>query len=559
MTPDDRSGLLPASEVAEIGRQHARLTADLPSRQIGVALTCLIFAFFLPLPLVAGVYAVCVAAEILQHRLARRFLRWPTRGRYRAMIGFSSLGMTAFVLLPLAAFYHDDPIIRFAGVLALMGALLNVSIMRATHLMTGLLNGLPPAAVLLWYPGLDMLGDAGGLDAPFAFAGVLLLLGYFLSALIQNHRQEAQLALALDRAHAASEAKSRFLSAMSHEMRTPLNAILGLSQVLRGAGTSPAVQADAAEIERSARHLQSLVEDVLDLAHSAETAIVHRPVTGALRDELEVAMRAAVARHCGDLRAAQVDCSADLPELARFDPLILRKIVDHLTGFLCAARGGGPDVTLRLDCRCSGPDGRSLALRLSCAGDPVIVDTAPEDGAGGVALALAQRLAAATGGRAGLAEVGGGGGLAVQAEIPVAPLPEPPPAGKAPETGLRALVVDDIATNRFVVLQILRTLGIAAQEAASGREALARLMSGRFDLILLDMAMPDMDGEATLRAIRAADAGWNRLPVVALTADASPERREAYLALGLDGYVAKPVDRRVLWSEIQGAIAATAP
>uniref|UniRef100_UPI0039B98CD5 response regulator n=1 Tax=Albidovulum sp. TaxID=1872424 RepID=UPI0039B98CD5 len=93
-----------------------------------------------------------------------------------------------------------------------------------------------------------------------------------------------------------------------------------------------------------------------------------------------------------------------------------------------------------------------------------------------------------------------------------------------------------------------------ADEAGGGGDALEKLAGGEFDLVLLDMNMPDMDGEATFREIRAAGAPWAEIPVVALTADAVALKRDYYLALGLNGFVSKPVDRRLLWAEILSAV-----
>jgi CheY-like chemotaxis protein len=115
-------------------------------------------------------------------------------------------------------------------------------------------------------------------------------------------------------------------------------------------------------------------------------------------------------------------------------------------------------------------------------------------------------------------------------------------------------VVDDIATNRLVVAQMLRSLRIEAIEAEGGSDALEWLKAEAFDLVLLDMNMPDMDGEATFREIRSSDADWSDIPVVALTADTVTYQRDHYVGLGLDGYITKPIDKRLLWAEILTAV-----
>jgi len=107
-------------------------------------------------------------------------------------------------------------------------------------------------------------------------------------------------------------------------------------------------------------------------------------------------------------------------------------------------------------------------------------------------------------------------------------------------------VVDDISTNRLVVGQLLRSLDVDYTEAEGGHAALGKLAEGGHDLVLLDMNMPGMNGEATFRAIRGSRAPWSTIPVVAITADSAGAQRDRYLALGLDGYVPKPIDRHIL-------------
>ncbi|MBD3765549.1 MAG: response regulator [Rhodobacterales bacterium] len=123
--------------------------------------------------------------------------------------------------------------------------------------------------------------------------------------------------------------------------------------------------------------------------------------------------------------------------------------------------------------------------------------------------------------------------------------PEPPQAPALPPVN-RVLVIDDIATNRLVARTYLQMQGIAAVEAASGAEALPILAAGGIDAVLLDLNMPGMDGAATLAAIRALPGAPGRVPVIAMTADASAHPQAAARALGLDGYVTKPVDPEAL-------------
>lgn len=546
----------------EILRQWVRLKADLPSRQIGVAFGFLLFSVFLPLSVTLAAYALNIVTEVTQVRLMRRFTERPTRLGQAAIITNSVIGMAAFCVPPMLLWDLDDPIAGYVAALALIGALLNVSVMRAAHLVYGILCGLPPALALLWMPMHHAFGPTPLATAPVATAGVVVLLGYFASALIQNHHAQSDMVRARDRADDASRAKSRFLSAMSHEMRTPLNAILGLSQLMRESPDRAAVRDHAQAIETAARSLKMLVEDVLDLASATEGEIRFRPVTAALGHEITQAAATGAAPMAAGLRIL-TEIAETVPELARFDPALLRKCLTHVAVLVLAAQPAPRPAALRL--RAGLAPGRVGRLRITVeaateeratAGDMPDEAAGPMLGDGDEALGvtLVRRIAEVMGGEV-MMMTGADGRACARFEMPFDAVPAPPATGAETDHGcLRVLVVDDIATNRFVVIQLLRTLGVEAAEAESGPEALEMLAAGGFDLVLLDMNMPGMDGEATFRAIRAMAAPSATIPVLALTADASAEQRDRTLALGLNGHVPKPVDKRLLWAEILGAL-----
>ena len=123
-------------------------------------------------------------------------------------------------------------------------------------------------------------------------------------------------------------------------------------------------------------------------------------------------------------------------------------------------------------------------------------------------------------------------------------------SGSAAFHGLRLLLVDDNAINRSVARLLLAPTGISVTEATNGQEALDRLADQIFDLVLLDVHMPVMDGTEAIRHIRAAEASWRNIPVIALTADAMSGDRERLLALGMSGYASKPIEQAALVSEI---------
>jgi CheY-like chemotaxis protein len=539
----------------EIERQRRRLEADLVSRQVGVFLTCVVFTFFLPFWAVFLSYLAVVGTEVMQRRLMCAYVEEARPARRTAILANAAAGMTAYCLPALFVWLDPEPLVKFTGVLALVGALLSVSVVRSTHLAFGLSSGLPAATALLWLPLQYLFDPVIDYRTALAVAAVIVLLGYFGSALVQNHRMQADLIAATAEASAASQAKSSFLSAMSHEVRTPLNAILGHSQLLATEGDPAQARGHAAAIETAARTMRTMVEDVIDLASATEGRMKFRPVTAVIRSELEVIGSLPLPLDAPREPEITVEIAPEVPEFGRFDPILLRKCLTHLTAVVLNGLPAGNPAAV--DLRCALAPGRRDRLRLTIAGrrpDPLREDAADPAAEQSLALTLVHSLAEVMGARASVIRAPDGSPVA-RIELPFVAIPDPPGTGAEAVYGrLRALVVDDIATNRFVVVQMLRSLRIEAEEAAGGEDALSRLAEGEFDLVLLDMNMPDMDGEATFREIRAAETPWASVPVVALTADAIALKRDYYLALGIDGFVSKPVDRRLLWAEILSAV-----
>jgi two-component system, sensor histidine kinase len=516
-------------------RQGERLQTDLISRELGVAFACALYAFYMPARIIAAVYAICVVSELIQVMAYRRYRVRPSRLLDGVILANSVIALAAFSVPGILLWHRDEPFIQLAAVMSLVGALLNVSSARAADLWLGILSGIPPAAALLWLSGQAFLAAPLGAGAIFATVCVVVFVGYFGSALVQNHQVQTRLASASERANAENAAKSRFLAAMSHQMRTPLNAILGLSQSLPDATDRSAIETHASEIESAARQLEILVADVLDLAAAEEGTLTARPVTASVRRELASALQTC---RRGRAATARITVAPAVPEFSRFDPRHMRKIIAHLADLMMVSdQDAASPAPLEISCDLMPGEAAFRIAFDQAPAEPGVIARRPaalsrtSGPDGPLGLALVNRLVT----------------------LPFHPVPEPPaPGSVAARRRLRVLVVDDIATNRFVVAQLLRLLEADAAEAESGEAALAILAQDRFDLVLLDMNMPVMDGEATFRAIRASG---HTLPVLALTADALAEHRERYLAMGLDGYVPKPVDKRLLWAEISAALA----
>lgn len=533
----------------EVLRQRHRLAADLPSREAAVALTCLVFFFYLPFWQVAAVWAICIATEFSDWVAYRRYARTRHPAWYGAILFNSGLALGAFSTLGVLAWSVGDALVRLAGVLSIVGALINVSSARSIHLPLGLSSGLPPSLALAAIATGTASAPAWSETTLVALAAVAGLVGYFLSALVQNNRSQSGLALESARARAAGEAKSRFLSEMSHEMRTPLNAILGLAQTLPDAPSANEIRDCAIRIEAAARELGELVDGVLNLAAATEGNLAVHPIPVVVRREIGT-----LARLLSDPDAAaggpppEVVVAPDVPETARFDARLVRRSLRLLAR--TAAGSGRSAAVRRIACRRHGDRALSVSLTLRPATGPAD-RSRPSESAERLTTELLDRLASLIGGSI---EWQDDGSLGTTVRLTFACEPLFAAASQSDsgfDRALRALVVDDIPTNRFVVVQLLRSLRVDAVEADSGEAALRELDVGHYDLVLLDMNMPGMDGEATFQAIRSAPGARASVPVIAMTAGAIPDTVNRLRTIGLDGFVAKPVDRTLLRAEIE--------
>lgn len=372
---------------------------------------------------------------------------------------------------------------------------------------------------------------------------------------------------ALHKAEAANTAKSRFLALMSHEMRTPLHAVVGYSELLsRRPGLAREARAQAGEIQRSGSALLTLVEDMLEISRGDTIACLDSIDPAVVVDEVCAAARETATAKGLPIRTL-VRSSGGAAVLA--DPRRLRQILSRLIAnaikftergeiLVTVAREG--DVTV-LRVTDTGP-GIDAALAVSLFQPFVQADDSigrPHVGAG-LGLAVARRLARDMGGDITLESSSPlGSTFAVRLPLPQAET-EPGPASEihqperdAPNHSLapaRILIVDDHPANREVARLMLAPLGCETVEATDGEEAVVMATTAPFDLILMDVRMPGMDGLAATRAIRALPGLAGRTPILAVTADAMPEDVARCRDAGMDGHLAKPITHASLFDAI---------
>jgi len=375
--------------------------------------------------------------------------------------------------------------------------------------------------------------------------------------------------IARRQAEEADAAKSRFLALMSHEMRTPLHGVVGYAEVLsRRSGLAREARHQVEEIQRSGAALLTLVEDVLEVSRGDAVACLDVVCPANL-----LAQAADASRDCAASKKLPIHVrvlpGADAPVVA--DRRRLRQILHRLVSNAVKFTTEG-EITVT-----ASREGALTVFRVSDTGagiDPDLVPTLFEAfvqaddsisrahvGAG-LGLAVARRLTCAMGGQIAL-ESSSSAGSTFVVRLPLALADvAPKPADQIEEiladagASARVLIVDDHPTNREVARLMLAPLGCDIFEAVDGVEAVEMASSAHYDLILMDVRMPRMDGIAATQAIRALDGAFARTPILAVTADAMPEDAARCLAAGMDGHVAKPLTHASLFAAIDAVMGA---
>lgn len=393
-----------------------------------------------------------------------------------------------------------------------------------------------------------------------------------------------ELAKARKAAEAASDSKSAFLANMSHEIRTPLNGIMGMAQVMSSTELTDQQREYMSTILDSGKTLMALLNDVLDLSKIEAGKLDLAPADADLHHILRRIRKLWLprAQEKGlDLRLA-LDC--DLPNFLSFDQIRVQQCVSNLiSNAIKFTEKGAVEVFASADLQ---PDGTHLVtVRVSDSGAGMDEETlgrlfqpfaqadetiSRKHGGTGLGLSIVRRLAEMMGGTA-TARSEPGRGSEFEVSFTARQVSATPrrrstdhPSTEADQrerlkaSNLKVLLVDDHPINRQVANLFLRPLNLRIVEAVNGVEALEALKREPFDIVLLDMHMPVMDGPTTIKEIRASDEAWSSVPVVALTADAMSGDKERYLGMGMNGYLSKPLAERELISEMLRVVAGAA-
>jgi len=385
---------------------------------------------------------------------------------------------------------------------------------------------------------------------------------------------EANLLEALDRAEAASHAKSDFLAVMSHELRTPLNGVLGFAELLATTPLDEEQQEYVETITSSGNHLLDVVNDILDFSsiEKGKLAMDSEPV--ALREIVEAATVAA--RQVARDKKLEFRCEIglDVPDEILGDGRRIRQVLINLLGNAVKFTAQGA-VELRVSAK---PGSEQLEFVVEDTGpgiseglrellfEPFIQEDSTlrraHEGTG-LGLAISQRLAKAMGGLISVTSLEGEGST-FTFQLPLAqpegkgfPAADPvqEPAFFALDQEVRILVVEDDSTNALLAGKMLTSLAYVPEFATHGREALDAWAPGKFAAILMDMRMPVMDGLEATRKIRERERGTDQhVPIIALTANVMPGDSDRCLEAGMDEFLSKPFTREALASKLAAAL-----
>jgi PAS domain S-box-containing protein len=385
---------------------------------------------------------------------------------------------------------------------------------------------------------------------------------------------EAELVRAREAALAASRAKSRFLANMSHDIRTPMNAIMGMTELALDSELNADQRQQLETVLDSARSLLGILNDILDISRVEAGKLALQQIPFDPRATVDEAVQTLAGRAQAKRLALVAAVAPGVPPEVAGDPLRLQQILVNLIGNAIKFTSTGT-IAVRVEA------GRSDDVHFSVADTGIGIradqrervfdaftqgdQTAGQDHGGtGLGLAICRQLVELMSGRIWVeSELGRGSTFHFTVPLPPAcatdrTRPKPAPSAPSPQAAARPLhllLAEDNPVNRRVATRMLAKLGYTVKVVENGRLALEEATQHHFDAVLMDVQMPEMDGLAATRAIRNAEQETgDHVPIIALTAHVMTGDAERCLASGMDAYLPKPLDLSSLRNAL-GAIA----